>query len=114
MERANATTMLWLHLATNNRTNISVATANATGDVGISSPVPVGTGLPNLGGSPNPRQVGLIGDSQGVNDDKQVGFVAVDAAPGNGNAHIYRVSGNQNCTPHWRLYGCCSGLTKVT
>src|SRR5437868_11905604 len=50
--------------------------------------------------APNPRQVGLIGDSQGVNgDDKQVGFVATDAAPGNGNAHVYRVSGNQNGTP---------------
>jgi hypothetical protein len=99
VDRANTTTMPWLHLATNSRTNVP-ATANATGDVGITPPVAAGIVLPNLGAVPNPRGVGLIGDSHGVTgDDKQVGFVATDGDPGNGNAHVYRVSGTQNGNP---------------
>jgi hypothetical protein len=30
--------------------------------------------------------------------DKAVGLVAVDGNPGNGNAHVYRVSGSQSGT----------------
>ena len=97
--RANTNTMPWLHLATNSRTIIP-NTGNPTGDVGITAPMTAGNGLPNLGAVPNPRGVGLIRDSHGVQgDDKQVGFVATDGNPGSGNAHVYRVSGSQNGTP---------------
>lgn len=94
--RADTGSMPWLHLVTNSRT-VLPATAGASGDVGISSPIPSGAGLPNLGAVPNPRGVGLIGDSHSVKGDgMQVGFVATDGNPGNGNAHVYRVSGSQN------------------
>ena len=97
--RADTKTMPWLHLVTNSRTKLP-GTANANGDVGITSPTPSGAGLPNLGALPDPRAVGLIGDSHGVNGDgQQVGFVATDSNPGNGNAHVYRVSGTQNGQP---------------
>jgi hypothetical protein len=94
--RADTGTMPWLHLVTNSRTK-TLATASASGDVGITPPIPSGAGLPNLGAIPNPRGVGLIGDSHGVTGDgQQVGFVATDGDPGSGNAHVYRVSGSQN------------------
>ena len=94
--RADPATMPWLHLVTMSRT---VLPANGTpnGDVGITPPLPAGTPLPNLGAVPNPRGVGLIGNGSGVNGDgQQVGFVATDGNPGNGNANVYRVSGSQN------------------
>jgi hypothetical protein len=94
--RADAKTMPWLHLVTNSRT-VLPATGAATGDVGITAPVPEGAGLPNLGATPDPRATGLIGDSHGVTGDgMQVGFVATDGNPGQGNVHVYRVSGSQN------------------
>jgi hypothetical protein len=94
--RADTGTMPWLHLVTNSRTVVP-GTGTPNGDVGISPPIPSGAGLPNLGGIPNPRGVGLIGDSHGVNGDgMQVGFITTDGNPGNGNAHVYRVSGSQN------------------
>jgi len=97
--RADTKTMPWLHLVTNSRTVIP-ATGNATGDVGITGPVTTGNGIPNLGGVPNPRDKGLIGDSHGVTgDDKQVGFISTDGNPGKGNAHVYRVMGEQNGSP---------------
>lgn len=96
VERANTVTMPWLHLATNSR-NLLPGTGLPTGDVGLSPPIPSGAGLPDLGAVPNPRGVGLIGDSHGVTGDgMQVGFVATDGNPGAGNAHVYRVSGSQN------------------
>jgi hypothetical protein len=94
--RADTGTMPWLNLVTNSRTVVP-GTGTPNGDVGISPPIPSGAGLPNLGGIPNPRGVGLIGDSHGVNGDgMQVGFITTDGNPGNGNAHVYRVSGSQN------------------
>jgi len=86
--RADTQTMPWLHLATNSRTVIP-ATGNSTGDVGITAPVPAGNGFLNLGAIPNPRGVGLIGDSHGVTwADKAVGFVLSDGNLGNGNAQM--------------------------
>jgi hypothetical protein len=94
--RADTGTMPWLHLVTNSRTVVP-GTGIPNGDVGITPPIPSGAGLPNLGVIPDPRGVGLIGDSHGVNGDgMQVGFIATDGNPGNGNAHVYRVSGSQN------------------
>lgn len=94
--RADTGAMPWLHLVTNSRTKIP-GTAAPTGDVGISAPVPVGVGVPDLGAMFDPRAQGLIGDSHQVNGDgEQVGFVATDGNPGSGNAHVYRVSGSQN------------------
>jgi hypothetical protein len=94
--RADTTTMPWLHLVTNSRTVIP-KTGVPNGDVGITPAIPSGAGLPNLGAVPNLRTVGLIGDSHGVNGDgMQVGFVTTDGNPGNGKAHVYRVSGSQN------------------
>lgn len=94
--RAGTGTMPWLHLVTNSRTTIP-GTVAPTGDVGISPPIPAGVPLPNLGAVPDPRGTGLIDDSHGVNgDNMQIGFVTTDGNPGNGNAHVYRVSGSQN------------------
>ena len=94
--RAETNTMPWLHLVTNSRTAIP-ATGVPDGQVGITGPIPSGTGLPNLGSMPNPTGVGVIGSSHGVTGDgKQVGFVTTDGNPGAGNAHVYRVSGSQN------------------
>ncbi|PYI68527.1 hypothetical protein CVV68_06925 [Arthrobacter livingstonensis] len=94
--RADAGTMPWLHLVTMDRA-VGLGTGAATGDVGITAPVPVGAALPNLGAVPNPRGVGLIGNGGGVTGDgQQVGFVATDGNPGAGNAHVYRVTGSQN------------------
>lgn len=94
--RADTVTMPWLHLVTNSRLVIP-KTGVPNGDVGITAPIPSGAGLPDLGAVPKPRAVGLIGDSHGVNGDgMQVGFVTTDGNPGNGNAHVYRVSGSQN------------------
>jgi hypothetical protein len=96
VERAQTLTMPWLHLATNSRT-VLPGTGVPTGDVGISAPIPVGAGLPNLGAVPNPRGVGLIDNQHGVTSDgMQVGFVTTDANPGPGNAHVYRVSAAQS------------------
>jgi hypothetical protein len=96
VDRADAATMPWLHLATNSRT-VLPGTGVPTGDVGISPPMPSGITLPNLGAIPNPRGAGLIADSHGVTGDQmQVGFVTTDGNPGAGNAHVYRVSGSQN------------------
>ena len=94
--RADASTMPWLHLVTMSRTT-TLGTGAATGDVGITAPMPAGAPLPNLGSVPNPRGAGLIGNGGGVTgDNQQVGFVATDGNPGAGNAHVYRVSGSQN------------------
>jgi hypothetical protein len=94
--RADNTTMPWLHLVTNSRTTIP-GTAAATGDVGITPPVPAGAGILNLGAVPDPRAAGLMGDTQGVTaDGQQIAVHATDANPGAGNAHVYRVSGNQH------------------
>lgn len=97
--RADTKTMPWLHLVTNSRTKLP-GTANPSGDVGITPPTPSGAGLPNLGAIPDPRGAGYIADAHGVNgEDQQVGFVATDNNPGDGNAHVYRVSGTQNGQP---------------
>jgi hypothetical protein len=94
--RAGTDTMPWLHLVTMDRTK-RPGDAPPTGDVGITGPTPAGTPLPNLGGVPNPRGAGLIGNGTGVaGDNQQVGFHATDGNPGAGNAHVYRVSGQQN------------------
>lgn len=99
VERAQTTTMPWLHLATNSR-HVLPGTGVATGDVGITPPSPSGAGLPNLGVVPNPRAAGLIADGHGVTGDgMQVGFIATDGNPGAGNAHVYRVTGAQNGQP---------------
>jgi len=96
VKRAETTTMPWLQLVTMQR-KVVPQTGTATGDVGITSPVSTGTTLPNLGSIPDPRTVGVIGDSHGVtDDDQQVGFITKDGNPGNGNAHVYRVTGTQN------------------
>lgn len=94
--RAMPGTMPWLHLVTGSRT-ATFGTGPTTGDVGITGPTPAGTPLPNLGGMPDPRGVGLIGDGHTVTSDgQQVGFHATDGDPGAGNAHVYRVTGTQN------------------
>ena len=83
--------MPWMHLATNSRTAIP-ATETPTGDVGITAPVLVGAGLPNLGAIPNPTGVGLIRNTTTANGDTtQVGFITTDGNPGTGNANVYRV-----------------------
>lgn len=94
--RADTPTMPWLHLATNDRT-VLPGTAPATGDLGITPPVPAGSGVPDLGAVPDPRGAGLMGDRQGVSaDGQQIAVHATDADPGTGNAHVYRVSGHQD------------------
>jgi hypothetical protein len=96
VQRAQTTTMPWLHLVTNSRTLLP-ATGAATGDVGITAAMPLGANLPNLGAISNARAAGLIGDGTGATGDgQQVGFVTTDGNPGAGNAHVYRVSGSQN------------------
>jgi hypothetical protein len=96
--RAQTATMPWLHLVTNDRAKL-LGTGVPTGDVGITAPLPAGVPLPNLGGIPNPRGTGLIGDGHGVAaDGQQVGFITTDGNPGAGNAHVYRVSASQNGT----------------
>jgi hypothetical protein len=106
--RADTGTMPWLHLVTNSRTKI-LATGASTGDVRITSATDSGAGLPDLGAIPNLRGVGLIGDFTGVSGDgKQVGFVATDGNPGNGNAHVYRVSGLQGGTTFGGYTCCCA------
>jgi hypothetical protein len=98
VQRANTGTMPWLHLVTMDR-NRTPGTGAATGDVGLTGPTPEGVPLPNLGAVPDPRAAGLIGDSHGVTGDgQQVGFHATDGNPGAGQAHVYRVTGNQNGT----------------
>jgi hypothetical protein len=94
--RADTANMPWLHLVTMSRT-ATFGTAPPTGDVGITAPVPAGTGVPDLGAVPDPRAAGLIGDAQAVSaDGQQVAVHATDADPGSGNAHVYRVSGTQD------------------
>jgi hypothetical protein len=94
--RAATNTMPWLHLATNDRT-VLPGTGAATGDVGITPARPAGGGIPDLGGVPDPRAAGLMGDTQGVTaDGQQIAVHATDADPGAGNAHVYRVSGHQD------------------
>jgi hypothetical protein len=89
-------TMPWLHLVTMDR-NAVPGTGAANGDVGLTLPTQAGVPLPNLGGVPNARGAGLIGDQHGVTGDgQQVGFHATDGNPGEGNAHVYRVTGTQN------------------
>jgi hypothetical protein len=96
--RADTATMPWLHLVTGDR-DATFGNAAPTGDVGLTAPTMVGAPTPNLGGIANPRGVGLIGDGHGVaGDNQQVGFHATDDNPGAGNAHVYRVAGNQNGT----------------
>jgi hypothetical protein len=96
VQRTDAAAVPWLHLVTNDR-NRTLGTGVADGDVGLTAPTPAGTPLPNLGAVPDPRGAGLIGDSHGVTGDgQQVGFHATDGNPGAGQAHIYRVTGNQN------------------
>jgi hypothetical protein len=93
--RAGTNTMPWLHLHTMSRTKLP-GTGAATGDVGITQATDKGTGIPDLGKVNDPRGVGLIGNTANVNGDgKQVGFVATDGDPGAGNAHVYRVTGQQ-------------------
>lgn len=94
--RANTDTMPWLHLVTMSRTT-TFGTAPPTGDVGITAPVPAGAGIPDLAAVPDPRAAGLIGDSHGVTaDGQQVAVHATDTMPGDGDAHIYRVTGTQD------------------
>jgi hypothetical protein len=94
--RADTGTMPWLHLVTMRRDH-TFDTAAATGDVGLTAPVPTGTPTPNLGGVPDPRGAGIIGDGHAVTaDGQQVGFHATDQEPGAGEAHVYRVTGTQD------------------
>lgn len=94
--RHDPATMPWLHLVTMDRAQ-TFAAAQATGDVGITAPTPAGTPVPNLGGVPDPRGVGLMGDSHAVTGDgQQVAFHATDGGAGNGEAHVYRVTGTQD------------------
>jgi hypothetical protein len=94
--RADTATMPWLHLVTMSRTNLP-GNAAATGAMGITGAIDTGAGLPHLGQVDDPKGAGLIGDSTQVHGDaKQVGFVTKDGNPGNGNAHVYRVSGAQD------------------
>ena len=93
--RTDTATMPWLHLVTMSR-NAVPGTGPADGDVGLTPPTPAGTPLPNLGAVPDPRGVGLIGDGFTVGgDNQQVGFHATDGDPGQGKAHVYRVTGTQ-------------------
>ncbi|KAF3930311.1 hypothetical protein ABW19_dt0200982 [Dactylella cylindrospora] len=96
VDRANTGTMPWLHLVTMDRNNVP-GDGDADGDVGITPPTRNTTGLPNLGAIGNARAAGVIGDAQGVTgEDMKVGFVATDSNPGQGKAHVYRVSSSQN------------------
>jgi hypothetical protein len=94
--RTDTATMPWLHLVTNDRAVVP-GTGAATGDVGITPARPAGTDIPDLGAVPDPRAAGLMGDTQGVTaDGQQVAVHATDSDPGQGNAHVYRVSGHQD------------------
>ncbi|KAK6352721.1 hypothetical protein TWF696_004724 [Orbilia brochopaga] len=96
VDRASTGTMPWLHLVTMDRDKV-LDDADADGDVGITPPAQANAGLPNLGAIGNARAAGIIGDAQGVaGDDMKVGFVATDSNPGQGKAHIYRISSTQN------------------
>jgi len=98
VQRADTAAVPWLHLVTMDRTR-TLGTGAATGDVGLTAPTPAGAPLPNLGVVADPRAAGLLGDSHGVTGDgQQVGFHATDDNPGAGQAHVYRVTGEQNGT----------------
>ncbi|KAL5319146.1 hypothetical protein ACEPPN_012195 [Leptodophora sp. 'Broadleaf-Isolate-01'] len=93
--RADTNTMPWLHLHTMSRTELP-GTGAVTGDVGITQATDKGTGIPDMEKVNDPRGVRLIENTANVNGDrKQVSFVATDGDPGAGNAHVYRVTGQQ-------------------
>jgi hypothetical protein len=96
VRRVDTRTMPWLHQVTMDR-NRTFGTGAPTGDVGVTAPTPEGTPLPNLGAIPDPRGAGLMGDGHTVTGEgQQVGLHATDGNPGAGQAHVYRVTGQQN------------------
>jgi hypothetical protein len=78
-------TMPWLQLHTGVRGQFPQQ-AVPTGTVLLSKPGPIGGGAP-MGGLGQEQHI--------VGDDQQVAFTTTDAAPGPGEAHVYRVSASQ-------------------
>jgi hypothetical protein len=75
----------WLQLRTGMRGQF-LAQAAPAGDVLSSAPTTIGGG-PSTGGAAAQHQV--------VGDDQQVAFTSGDAAPGPGEAHVYRPTASQ-------------------
>jgi hypothetical protein len=84
--RADPTTMPWLQLHTGVRGQFPAA-AVPTGQ-------PVLTPPGGLGGAPGPGVPGQVHTVQG--DNQQVGFTTTDGPPGTDQAHVYRVTANQD------------------
>lgn len=62
------------------------AQAAATGDVLLSAPRPIGSGIPGGAGAAQHDVVG---------DDQQIAFSTGDVTPAPGEAHVYRVTASQ-------------------
>ncbi len=85
VERTAPSTVPWLQLRTGRR-GVFPAMAPPTGAPTLSPGAPPGGGFPTTGG----------GATQHVHgDDQHVAFSTTDAAPGPGEAHVYRVSAQQ-------------------
>jgi hypothetical protein len=86
VERVAPGTMPWLQLHTGVRGQFP-AQAPPSGTVLLSRPSPVGGGMPAGGASSTQHVSG---------DDQQVSFTSGDAAPGPGQAHVYRIIASQD------------------
>lgn len=84
--RAAPHEMPWLQQRTGVRGQFP-AQAPATGDVLLSPPTAIGGG-PSTGGGP-------AAEHQVVGDDQQITLTTGDAAPGPGEAHVYRITATQ-------------------
>jgi len=85
VDRVSPTAVPWLQLRTGRR-GVFPAMAPPTGVPALSAGAGPGGGFPTTGG-------GAIQQVHG--DDQQVAFTTTDAAPGAGEAHVYRVSASQ-------------------
>ncbi|MDP9094455.1 MAG: hypothetical protein M3N95_16340 [Actinomycetota bacterium] len=84
VERAVPTAMPWLQLHTGTRGQFPAA-ALATGQAILTAPAPIGTAM-----------TAAAGERHDVTSDgQQTTFSTTDAAPGAGQAHVYRVTASQ-------------------
>ncbi|MEM5404429.1 hypothetical protein [Paraburkholderia unamae] len=86
VERVSPPAMPWLQLHTGQR-GVFPTMATPTGVPSLTPLGPAGGGTPS-GPSAGQRDVNV--------DGQQIGFATSDAAPGPGEAHVYRVSASQN------------------
>jgi len=85
VERVSPNAVPWLQLHTGKR-GVFPAMATPTGAPTLSPPTTPGGGFPTTGGAAQQRVHG---------DDQHVALSTSDAAPGPGEAHVYRVSATQ-------------------